>query len=102
MESFDSPSSTSVSSFSLSDPEKTSISLQLQDELFDEISELQLVLRLELNVSWQEADGLLWDGGRSKDMEAVVGDSCVSVSGSEKQKIGHCFSRKINRLSYES
>ena len=89
IESFDSPSSTSGSSFSLSDPEKTSTSVQLKDELFDDISELQLVLRLEL-VSWQDADGLLWVDGRPKDMQAVLGDPCVSVSGSGKQKIGHC------------
>lgn len=85
MERCDSPSTSSLS-ISLSDPEKTSISVQLKEQLSVDTRELQLLWRLKL-VSWQEADKLLSDCGRFKAMEADLTDSFVSVLGSKKQKL---------------
>ena len=85
MDNFDSPSSTSSPGCSLSSLANTLGSLQSQDELlFNDISELQLALRLELD-SWHDAIELLYNGGRSNITEAVLSDSFVSVSGSGKQ-----------------
>ena len=91
MDNFDSPSSTSSPGCSLSSLAHTLGSLQSQDELlFNDISELQLALRLELD-SWH--DGiiieLLYNGGRSNITDAVLSDSFVRKSGSGKQDLLH-------------
>lgn len=76
LKSFDSPSS-------ISEPEQISNSYP-HDKQTDGVCELQDVLWLEHLLQTCEDVGLVWDGGRSKDMDGVLNDSLVRRAGSEK------------------